>query len=104
MTRLIAGRQPGVRNIPVDASLDERLTALIDTLDAYIEYYHGGRVELVDFDGKTVRVRLGGACVGCALSEATLHGWLEGTIKQFFPEIERVERVSTEEEQAEAAA
>ena len=94
MSKLIAGATPGERNIPKDAPLEERVAALIETLDAYIEYYHGGKVELVDFDGKRVKVRLGGACIGCPLSTHTLHGWIEGTLKQFFPEIETVESVA----------
>ena len=65
----------------------ERVQALLDNLSAYIEQYHGGSVEMVDIDGDTVKVRLGGACLGCPLSPATLHGWVEGTIKQFFPEM-----------------
>jgi Fe-S cluster biogenesis protein NfuA len=73
---------------------DVRLKALIQQLDAYIEHYHGGSVELVSFDGKSVKVRLGGACLGCPLSPNTLHGWVEGTIKQFFPEVETVESES----------
>ena len=70
-----------------------RLQALISQLNAYIEIYHGGSVELVSFDGKNVKVRLGGACLGCPLSPNTLHGWVEGTLKQFFPEVESVEAV-----------
>lgn len=77
-----------------DFPQDVRLKALIQQLDAYIAQYHGGSVELVSFDGKTVRVRLGGACLGCPLSPNTLHGWVEGTIKQFFPEVETVESES----------
>ncbi|HHY89171.1 MAG TPA: NifU family protein [Chloroflexi bacterium] len=72
-------------------STEEQLRGLIENLDAYIENYHGGSVELVSFDGKVVKVRLGGACLGCPLSPTTLKGWVEGTIRQFFPEIERVE-------------
>jgi Fe-S cluster biogenesis protein NfuA len=72
-------------------STQEQLKGLIEQLDAYISQYHGGSVELVDFDGKTVKVHLGGACDGCPLSPTTLHGWVEGTIRQFFPEIEAVE-------------
>jgi Fe-S cluster biogenesis protein NfuA len=72
-------------------SLEDQLKGLIDQLDAYIGQYHGGSVELASFDGKVVKVRLGGACEGCPLSETTIHGWVEGTIKQFFPEIEKVE-------------
>ncbi|MDD5369547.1 MAG: NifU family protein [Anaerolineaceae bacterium] len=72
-------------------STEESLRALINNLDAYIAQYHGGAVEMVSFDGKVLKVRLGGACLGCPLSPMTLHGWVTGTVKQFFPEIERVE-------------
>ena len=72
-------------------SSEEQLRGLIEQLDAYIDHYHGGSVELVAFDGKLVKVHLGGACLGCPLSPSTLHGWVEGTIKQFFPEVEKVE-------------
>jgi Fe-S cluster biogenesis protein NfuA len=72
-------------------SPQERMEALIQQLDAYIAQFHGGSVELIFYDGKVVRVKLGGACLGCPLSADTLHGWVEGTIRQFFPEIERVE-------------
>lgn len=72
----------------------EQLRGLIEQLNAYITTYHGGEVELVSFDGKVVKVRLGGACIGCPLSPVTLKGWVEGTLRQFFPEIERVEAVN----------
>lgn len=72
-------------------STEEQLKGLIEQLDAYINHYHNGTVSLVSYDGKTVRVHLGGACEDCPLSPTTLHGWVEGTIRQFFPEIEKVE-------------
>jgi Fe-S cluster biogenesis protein NfuA len=75
-------------------STDEQIKGLIEQLDAYISHYHGGSVELVSFDGKVVKVKLGGACLGCPLSPNTLHGWIEGTLRQFFPEIERIESVT----------
>ena len=74
----------------LDASYEQRLRALIDKISAYVEQYHGGKVEMVSLDGKVLKVRLGGACLGCPLLPATLHGWVEGTVRQFFPEIERV--------------
>lgn len=72
---------------------EERMKSLVEQLSAYIEHYHGGSVSLVYFDGQLVKVRLGGACEGCALLPSTLHGWVEGTIRQFFPDVERVEAV-----------
>lgn len=72
-------------------SQEERLRALLENLNAYIEHYHGGSVEMVALEGKTLKVRLGGACLGCPLSPSTLHGWVAGTVRQFFPDIQVVE-------------
>lgn len=74
-------------------SKEEQLRGLVEQLNAYIENYHGGSVELVSFDGRIVKVKLGGACLGCPLSPMTLKGWVEGTVRQFFPEVEAVEEV-----------
>jgi Fe-S cluster biogenesis protein NfuA len=71
----------------------EQLKGLIEQLSDYIATYHGGEVSYVSFDGKVVKVRLGGACVGCPQSTATIKGWVEGTVRQFFPEVEGVEAI-----------
>jgi Fe-S cluster biogenesis protein NfuA len=73
---------------------EEQVRALLEKISAYIEHFHGGSVEMVSLQGKILRVHLGGACLGCPLSPSTLHGWVEGTVRQFFPEIERVEDVA----------
>jgi Fe-S cluster biogenesis protein NfuA len=74
-----------------NAPIEEQVRVLIQRLSAYIEQFHGGSVEFISFDGKVLKVHLGGACLGCPLSPNTLHGWVEGTVKQFFPQIEKVE-------------
>lgn len=68
----------------------DRMRSLVEFLSSYIEHYHGGWVRMLDFDGETLSVLMGGACKGCALSETTLHGWVEGTVRQFFPDLKRV--------------
>lgn len=70
-----------------DYTFEEQVRGLIEQINAYIEQYHGGSVELDRIDGMTVFVRLGGACEGCPLSPATLQGWVAGTLRQFFPDI-----------------
>ncbi len=75
------------------AARREQLCALIDQLSAYIETYHGGSLSFVDFDGKVLKVHLGGACTGCRNSLVTLHGYVEGLVRQFFPEVQRVENI-----------
>jgi CRP-like cAMP-binding protein/Fe-S cluster biogenesis protein NfuA len=83
------GKMAETKPLPQEA----QMKGLIEQLSAYIEHFHGGSVEYVTFNGKVLKVRLGGACLGCPLSPATLHGWVEGTVRQFFPDIERVEAV-----------
>jgi len=74
-----------------DYAYEEKIHALINQLNAYIEQYHSGSVELDRIEGNTVYVKLGGACEGCPLSPATLHGWVAGTLRQFFPDVQVVE-------------
>jgi Fe-S cluster biogenesis protein NfuA len=53
----------------------------------------GGDIELVEIREKVVKVRLRGACSGCPMSQMTLKGVVEQTIKKEVPEVERVETV-----------
>lgn len=75
-------------------STEDQVRALVENLSAYIEQFHGGSVDMIALDGDVLKVKLGGACLGCPLSPVTLHGWVEGTIKQFFPDIAQVVDVS----------
>jgi len=78
----------------IQASYEDSVRALVEQISAYIEQFHGGKVEMIALEGNILKVRLGGACLGCPLLPATLHGWVEGTVRQFFPEIERVVEVN----------
>jgi len=51
----------------------------------------GGDITLISIeDGKHVKVRLEGACVGCSVNQMTLKAGVETTIKKFAPQIETV--------------
>lgn len=93
MTKFPKNSMPEMNSLPVDATDEERMQALIETLSSYIEYFHGGAVEMAGFDGETLKIRMRGACIGCPLSPVTLHGWVEGTARQFFPALKKVESV-----------
>jgi Fe-S cluster biogenesis protein NfuA len=93
MAKLFAGAQPDTSGVPTGATDEERMRSLIETLSAYIEHYHGGAVEMVSFDGETLKIKMSGACLGCPLSPVTLHGWVEGTVRQFFAGLKKVESV-----------
>ena len=90
MSMLYAGGKPEMNDVPADADAEERMKILIETLSAYIEYFHGGSLELVSFDGDTLAVRMSGNCRGCNLAQVTLHGWVEGTVRPFFPDLQEV--------------
>lgn len=55
----------------------------------------GGDVSLESIEGTTVRVRFHGACMGCKVSDFTLRGGIETTIKKYAPEIEEVVAIDT---------
>ncbi len=88
-----ANGMPTMNGIPVEASEEERMRALVDTISAYIEYYHGGAVKMISYTGDVLTIKMSGACLGCPLSPHTLHGWVEGTVRQFFPQLKSVEAV-----------
>lgn len=71
--------------------MELQLRDLLSKLSAYVEQYHGGTVEFISLDGRILRVRLGGACQNCPLLPATLHGWVAGTVHQFFPDLDVIE-------------
>lgn len=80
--------RPTLQNDPAAAyTEEERIRALIEQINDYVEQFHGGSVEMVALEGKVLKVRLGGACLGCPLSPNTLQGWVAGTVHQFFPNI-----------------
>jgi len=53
----------------------------------------GGDIQFVAIENKVVKVRLQGACSGCAMATVTLQWTVERNLKSIFPEIEKVENV-----------
>ena len=75
------------------ATLKERVEAALQKVRPSLKA-DGGDVELVDVgDDGIVKVRLTGACVGCAMSQMTLKMGIEKILKQNVPEIQSVESV-----------
>ena len=90
MSTTFSGIKPDLNNLPIDAPEADRMRALIDTISAYIEYFHGGSVKMESYTDGVLKIQMAGACLGCPLSTETLHGWVEGTVRQFFPELKDV--------------
>ena len=50
----------------------------------------GGGVELVDVEDGVVKVKLVGACGGCAMRQMTLTGGIERILREEVPEVKEV--------------
>lgn len=87
---LYAGAKADTSDLLNGDDARERMKRLIETLSAYIEHYHGGALEFIEYDAGRLTIRMLGACQGCYLQQVTLHGWIEGTVRPFFPELKEV--------------
>ncbi len=96
MGTTFSGQKPDFASIPVDAPEGDRMRALIETISAYIDYFHGGSVKMEAYDDGVLTISMAGACLGCPLSAETLHGWVEGTVRQFFPDLKSVVAVQVQ--------
>lgn len=55
----------------------------------------GGDISLISIDnGKSVKVKLEGNCIGCSVNQMTLKSGVEMTIKKYAPQIEEVINLS----------
>ena len=51
---------------------------------------HGGIVSLLDVQGDTAYIKMGGGCQGCGMADVTLKQGIETTIREHVPEITRI--------------
>lgn len=73
-----------------EPSLEDRITAALEKVRPYM-HAHGGDVELLGVEGEVVRLRLVGACFGCASSAITLRAGIEQILRQEVPELRGIE-------------
>lgn len=82
-------------------SCEEKMSMTVDELREKVENAleeirpflknDGGDISLVSIEnGKEVKVRLEGNCVGCSVNQMTLKSGVEMTIKKYAPQIEKV--------------
>ncbi|HMC96213.1 MAG TPA: NifU family protein [Flavobacteriales bacterium] len=81
---------------PEIAAAEIRIREALDELRPFLET-DGGDITLDELtpDG-IARVRLHGACCGCAMSSMTLKAGVEESIKRVVPAVKRVEAVNME--------
>lgn len=69
--------------------MEKKVQKIIDKMRPYIQM-HGGGVSLVDIKDGIVKLKVSGACVGCAMSDQTFDGMLGSMIKEEVPEIKNI--------------
>ncbi len=71
-------------------AFEEKVKNIIDSIRPNLQS-HGGDVELVSTEnGKTVKVRLQGACSGCPGARMTLKMGIERLLKEKVPQVKEV--------------
>ncbi len=74
-------------------TLEERVKEIINQLRPFLQQ-DGGDIEFVELTSdNVVKVKLKGACGTCPHAKMTLKNGVESTLKQYVPEIVRVEDV-----------
>ena len=73
-----------------DQELTQKVQDALDVIRPFLQS-DGGDISLLGIEeGKTVKVQLEGACVGCSVNQMTLKSGVEMTIKKYAPQIETV--------------
>ena len=73
-----------------DQELTQKVQDALDEIRPFLQS-DGGDISLLGIEeGKTVKVQLEGACVGCSVNQMTLKSGVEMTIKKHAPQIETV--------------
>ena len=74
------------------ALTNENVEKVLDELRPFL-ISDGGNVEIAEFDGPIVKVRLQGACGSCPSSTMTLKMGIERKLREMIPEISEVVQV-----------
>lgn len=72
--------------------MEKKIKELINKIRPMLQQ-DGGDVEFVGFEKGVVKVRLTGACTGCAMSQITLKNGIERVLMKQIPAIKCVENI-----------
>ena len=73
-----------------EASIDDKITALLIKYVKPAVEMDGGNIEFKKFENGVVTLSMQGACSGCPSSSATLKNGVEGLLKRMIPEVTEV--------------
>jgi Fe-S cluster biogenesis protein NfuA len=73
--------------LPSETEIRERVQQLLDAEINPAVGMHGGFVSLIDVQGNSVYIQMGGGCQGCGMADVTLKHGIETMIRQMIPEV-----------------
>ncbi|MCL4392657.1 NifU family protein [Patescibacteria group bacterium] len=69
--------------------MQKKIERVLNEISPYLAS-HGGAVEFIEYKNHIVKLKMLGACSGCALSSITLKNGIEEILKSEFSEISEV--------------
>jgi len=73
-----------------DDVLYEKVAQLFESRVNPMVARHGGSVELIDVQDRTVMLRMGGGCQGCGMADVTLRQGIEAMLHEHVPGVEGI--------------
>lgn len=88
----LATGQPAVseesrQSIPSEDEIRAKVAEVLNTRINPAVAMHGGIVDLIDVQGNTVFIQMGGGCQGCGMADVTLKQGIEVEIRAAVPEV-----------------
>ena len=85
-------------NVPEISEIEQRIASHLDaTINPQIAS-HGGKIDVIRVDGSVLLIEMKGGCQGCSSSGTTLQYGVEQQILSQFPEITRIDDVTSHED------
>jgi len=94
-TSLRGGGEAGPSTTPLDDdTIYERVARLFTSEINPAVARHGGKVELIDVQDRTVVVRMQGGCQGCGMATVTLRQGIEAQLRRALPQLAGVRDIT----------
>jgi len=82
--------EEAVKNAPAEDLLRQKVQKVLEEQINPAIASHGGTISLLDVQGNTVFIKMGGGCQGCSSASATLRGGVEQALREQIPEIGQI--------------
>lgn len=89
--------EEALKNVPAEDQLRDKVQRIIDEQINPAVASHGGFITLLDVQGTTLYIKMGGGCQGCGQADVTLRQGIETALREQIPEIGEILDVSDHE-------